>query len=69
MWRNDISGPDECGRITYPDQLDVEESHIRTRCVYVEESHIWTRYMWRNDICGPDRCGGMTYPDQMHVEE
>jgi hypothetical protein len=25
IWRNDISRPDECGGITYPDQVDVVE--------------------------------------------
>jgi hypothetical protein len=25
MCRNDISGPDVCGGMTYPDQMDVEE--------------------------------------------
>jgi hypothetical protein len=25
MWRNDISGPDGCGGMTFPDQMDVEE--------------------------------------------
>jgi hypothetical protein len=47
MWRNDISGPDGCGGKTYPDRMNVEESHIRTS------------WMWRNDICGPDGCGGI----------
>jgi hypothetical protein len=38
MWRNDISRPDVYGGMTYPDQVHVEEWHIRTRC------------MCRNDI-------------------
>jgi hypothetical protein len=25
MWRNDISGPDGCGGMIYPDEMDVEE--------------------------------------------
>ena len=25
MWRNDISGPDGCGGMTFLDQMDVEE--------------------------------------------
>jgi hypothetical protein len=57
MWRNDISGPDVCGGMTYTDQLHVEELHIGTRC------------MWRNDISGPDGWGGMIYPDEMDGEE
>jgi hypothetical protein len=54
---NDISGPDVCGGMTYPDQMDVEECHIRTRC------------MWMNDISRPDGYGKMTDPDQMDMAE
>jgi hypothetical protein len=25
IWRNDISGPDGCGRMIYPDEMDMEE--------------------------------------------
>jgi hypothetical protein len=36
MWRNDISGPDICGGMTYPDQMDVEEIKYPDQ-MYVEE--------------------------------
>jgi hypothetical protein len=69
MWRNDISGSEACGGMIYPDQLHVEELHIRTRCMW--RNHIFGPdvCMWRNDLCGSDGCGRMTYPDQVGVEE
>jgi hypothetical protein len=44
-WRNDISGPDACGGITYPDQMHVEELHIQTKWVwrgmiYPDQMHV-----------------------------
>jgi hypothetical protein len=36
MWRNDISGTDICGGMTYPDQMDVEEIKYPDQ-MYVEE--------------------------------
>jgi hypothetical protein len=43
--------------MTYPDQMDVEECYIRTRCM-----------CWY-DISRPDGYGKMTDPDQMDMAE
>jgi hypothetical protein len=55
--------------MTYPDRMNVEESHIQTRWMWWNDVSGPDVCMWRNNISGPDACGGMTYPDQMHVEE
>jgi hypothetical protein len=58
-WRNDISGPDACGGMTYPDRMNVEESHIHTWWMWWNDVSGPDVCMWRNDISGPDICGGI----------